>query len=41
MAVALRDVIADQLGISSTEMGFSFRLDKDAHRRGALGNSDF
>lgn len=31
MAVALRDVIADQLGISSTEMGFSFRLDKDLH----------
>jgi hypothetical protein len=31
MAVALRDVIADQLGISSTEMGFSFRLDKDMH----------
>lgn len=29
LAVALRDVIADRLGISSTEMGFSFRLDKD------------
>jgi hypothetical protein len=31
MAVALRDVISDHLGISSTEMGFSFRLDKDLH----------
>ena len=29
LAVALRDVIADQLGISSSEMGFGFRLDKD------------
>lgn len=29
LAVALRDVIADELGIASTEMGFGFRLDKD------------
>ena len=29
LAVALRDVIAEQLGIASTEMGFGFRLDKD------------
>lgn len=29
LAVALRDAIADLLGISSTEMGFGFRLDKD------------
>jgi hypothetical protein len=25
----MRDVIANQLGIVSTEMGFSFRLDRD------------
>jgi DEAD/DEAH box helicase domain-containing protein len=29
LGVALRDAIADHLGISSTEMGFGFRLDKD------------
>lgn len=29
LAVALREVIADQLGIASTEMGFGVRLDKD------------
>lgn len=29
LAVALRDAIAEELGIASTEMGFSFRLDKD------------
>lgn len=29
IAVALRDVIADMLGISSSEMGFGIRLDKD------------
>lgn len=29
IAVALRDVVAEQLGISSSEMGFSHRLDKD------------
>ncbi|HEJ1890211.1 DEAD/DEAH box helicase [Pseudomonas aeruginosa] len=29
LAVAMRDVIADQLGIATTEMGFGFRLDKD------------
>ncbi|HMT93656.1 DEAD/DEAH box helicase [uncultured Thiothrix sp.] len=29
IAVALRDVVADRLGIASSEMGFSFRLDKD------------
>ncbi len=28
-AVAMRDVVADELGIASTEMGFGFRLDKD------------
>lgn len=27
--VALRDVIAEQLGVASTEMGFGIRLDKD------------
>ena len=29
IAVALRDVVADRLGISTSEMGFSYRLDKD------------
>ena len=29
IAVALRDVVADRLGIASAEMGFSYRLDKD------------
>lgn len=29
LAVALRDVIAELLGIASTEMGFGFRLDRD------------
>ena len=29
ISVALRDIIADRLGISSTEMGFGYRLDKD------------
>lgn len=29
LAVALRDVIADRLGIASSEMGFGHRLDKD------------
>ncbi len=29
LAVAIRDAIADELGIVSTEMGFSVRLDKD------------
>ena len=29
LAVAMRDVIADCLGISSTEMGFACRLDRD------------
>ncbi|MET4694498.1 DEAD/DEAH box helicase [Endozoicomonas lisbonensis] len=29
LAVALRDAIADELGIASTEMGFGYRLDKD------------
>ncbi len=29
LAVALRDVIADRLGIASSEMGFGYRLDKD------------
>ncbi|MHA6839801.1 DEAD/DEAH box helicase [Ralstonia pseudosolanacearum] len=29
MAVALRDAIADEIGVASTEMGFGTRLDKD------------
>lgn len=29
LAVAIRDVIADELGIGGTEMGFGFRLDLD------------
>jgi DEAD/DEAH box helicase domain-containing protein len=29
LAVVLRDAIADELGIATTEMGFSVRLDKD------------
>jgi ATP-dependent helicase YprA (DUF1998 family) len=29
LAVAIRDVIAEQIGVSSTEMGFGVRLDKD------------
>lgn len=29
IAVVLRDAIADELGIATTEMGFSIRLDKD------------
>ncbi|WP_029134079.1 DEAD/DEAH box helicase [Sedimenticola selenatireducens] len=29
LAVAIRDVIAEVLGVASTEMGFSVRLDKD------------
>ncbi|MCG8537787.1 MAG: DEAD/DEAH box helicase [Pseudomonadales bacterium] len=31
VAVALRDVIADHLGIASPEMGFGYRLDKDTY----------
>ncbi|GAB2794640.1 DEAD/DEAH box helicase [Halomonas shantousis] len=34
VAVALRDTIADLLGIAATEMGFGIRLDKD-HETGA------
>lgn len=33
LAVAIREVIADQLGIASTEMGFSYRLDRDLESR--------
>ena len=29
LAVALRDAIADELGIASTEMGFGSKVDKD------------
>lgn len=29
LGVAIRDVIAEQLGIASSEMGFSYRLDRD------------
>ncbi|WP_031360989.1 DEAD/DEAH box helicase [Caballeronia sordidicola] len=29
LAVALRDAIADEIGVSSTEMGFGVRLDRD------------
>lgn len=29
LAVAIRDVIADELGVAGTEMGFGFRLDRD------------
>ncbi|PPC78572.1 DEAD/DEAH box helicase [Pokkaliibacter plantistimulans] len=35
LGVAMRDVIADQLGIASSEMGFSYRLDRD--REGGQG----
>lgn len=33
LGVALRDVIADELGIVSTEMGFSHRVDRDRESR--------
>uniref|UniRef100_E6QEW3 DEAD/DEAH box helicase n=1 Tax=mine drainage metagenome TaxID=410659 RepID=E6QEW3_9ZZZZ len=33
LAVAIRDVIAEQIGVSSTEMGFGVRLDKDTETR--------
>lgn len=33
LGVAMRDVIADRLGIASSEMGFSHRLDRDRHTR--------
>lgn len=33
LGAALRDVIADQLGIVSTEMGFSHRVDRDRESR--------
>ena len=33
LAVALRDVIADRLGIASSEMGFGYRLDRDLDTR--------
>lgn len=33
LGAALRDVIADQLGIISTEMGFSHRVDRDRESR--------
>ena len=33
LGAALRDVIADQLGIVSTEMGFSHRVDRDRETR--------
>lgn len=29
LAVAIRDVVADEIGIASPEMGFSYRLDRD------------
>ena len=35
IAVAMRDAIADQLGIASTEMGYGVRLDKDIASRAA------
>ncbi|MEI4951754.1 DEAD/DEAH box helicase [Aeromonas caviae] len=33
LGVAMRDEIADQLGIASSEMGFSYRLDRDRDTR--------
>ncbi|MFQ2783545.1 DEAD/DEAH box helicase [Aeromonas caviae] len=33
LSVAMRDEIADQLGIASSEMGFSYRLDRDRETR--------
>jgi len=33
LGVAIRDVIADQLGIASSEMGFGYRLDRDRETR--------
>lgn len=33
LGAALRDVIADQLGIASSEMGFGYRLDRDRETR--------
>ena len=37
LGVAIRDVIAEKLGIASSEMGFSHRLDRD--RDGGQGRS--
>ncbi|WP_404345205.1 DEAD/DEAH box helicase [Vreelandella venusta] len=34
LGVAMRDVIADQIGIASNEMGFGYRLDRDTETRG-------